>query len=78
MSLKAAKEQSLYAFDDRVHLQAPFPQGVRFTPQMCAYNKSMSEVMVSVQWLFGDIANYFKFLDIKKKLKIELSSVGKL
>ena len=45
---------------------------------MCAYNKSMSEVRVSVEWLFGDIANYFKFLDFKKNLKIELSSVGKL
>ena len=59
------------AYPLRVHLQAPFRQGVRFTPQMCAYNKSMSEVRVSVEWLFGDIANYFKFLDFKKNLKIE-------
>lgn len=66
------------AYPLRVHLQAPFRQGVMFTPQMCAYNKSMSEVRVSVEWLFGDIANYFKFLDFKKNLKIELSSVGKL
>ena len=66
------------AYPLRVHLQAPFREGVRFTPQMCAYNKSMSEVRVSVEWLFGDIANYFKFLDFKKNLKIELSSVGKL
>ena len=60
-----------------VHLQAPFRQGVRFTPQMCAHNKCMSEVRVSVEWLFGDIANYFKFLDFKKNFKIKLSSVGK-
>ena len=66
------------AYPLRVHLQAPFRQGVRFTPQMCACNKSMSEVRVSVEWLFGDIANYFKFLDFKKNLKIELGSVGKL
>lgn len=38
----------------------------------------MSEVRVSVEWLFGGIANYFKFLDFKKNLKIELSSVVKL
>ena len=38
----------------------------------------MSEVRVSVEWVFGDIASYFKFLDFKKNLKIELSSVGKL
>ena len=37
----------------RVHLQAPFRQGVGFTPQMAAYNKSMSEVRVSLEWLFG-------------------------
>ena len=66
------------AYPLRVHLRTPFRQGVGFTPQMAAYNKSMSEVRVSVEWLFGDIANYFKFLDFKKNLKIELSSVGKL
>ena len=67
------------AYPLRVHLQAPFQQGVRFTPQMSAYNKSMDEVRVSVEWLFGDIANYFKFLDLKKKnSKIEQSSVCKI
>lgn len=45
---------------------------------MMAFNKGMSEVRVSVEWLFGDIANYFKFMDFKKNLKIGLSSVGKL
>lgn len=66
------------AYPSRAHLQAPFQKGVRFTPQMRAYNKSMSEVRVSVEWLFGEIANYFKFLDFKKNLKIELRSIGKL
>ena len=32
----------------------------------------MSSVMTSVQWLFGDIVNYFKFMDLKKILKIGL------
>ena len=57
------------AYPLRVHLQAPFRQGVRFTPQMAAYNKSMSEVRVSVECLFWYIANYFKFVDFKKKIK---------
>ena len=65
------------AYPLRVHLQAPFRQG-RLTPQMQAYNDAMSEVRVSVEWLFGDIINSFKFLDYKKNLKIELSSVGKM
>ena len=32
----------------------------------------MSSVRVSVEWIFGDIINYFKFLDF------QLSAVGKM
>jgi len=45
---------------------------------MEAFNKDMSQVRVSVEWLFGDTVNYFKFLDFKKNLKIGMSSIGKL
>ena len=45
---------------------------------MQAYNHSMSAVRSSVKWLFGDIINYFKFLDFKKNLKIDPSKVGKM
>ena len=38
----------------------------------------MSAVRSSVEWLFGDIISYFKSLDLKKNLKIGLSSVGKM
>ena len=38
----------------------------------------MSAVRVSVEWIFGDIINYFKFMDLKEKLKIGLSAVGKM
>lgn len=38
----------------------------------------MSKVRVAVEWVFADIANYFAFLDFKKKLKIGLSAVGKM
>ena len=48
------------------------------TPQMELYNKAMSSVRMSVEWLFGDIVNYFKFLDFKRNLKISLSAVGKM
>ena len=36
----------------------------------------MSQVRISVDWFFGDIVNYFAFLDFKKNLKIVLSAVG--
>ena len=65
------------AYPLRVYLQAPFRHRV-LTPQMQAYNSSMSAVRTSVEWLFGDIINYFKFLDFKKNLKIGLSQVGKM
>ena len=42
------------------------------------YNFDMSSVKVTVEWLFGDIINDFKFLDFKKNLKIEMSSVAKM
>ena len=55
------------AYPLRVHLQAPFKHPV-LTPQMQAYNHSMSAVCSSVEWLFGDIVNYFKFLDFTKRI----------
>ena len=36
----------------------------------------MSSVRVSVEWVFGEIAEYFAFIDFKKNLKIALSEVG--
>ena len=38
----------------------------------------MVEVRASVEWIFGDIITYFKFLDFKKNFKIALSPVGKM
>ena len=65
------------AYPLRIHLQAPLRHRV-LTPQMQAYNSSMSAGRTSVEWLFGDIINYFKFLDFKKNLKIGLSQVGNI
>ena len=45
---------------------------------MEAFNEAMSSVRVSVEWLFGDIVDYFKFLDFKRNLEIGMSSIGKL
>ena len=65
------------AYPLRLQLQVPFRQR-QLTPEMVAYNKSMSSVRVSVKWIFGDIVNYFKFMDFKKNLKVGLSQVGKM
>ena len=48
------------AYPLRVQLQAPYRNAI-LTADMQAFNTSMSEVRVAVEWLFGDIVNYFKF-----------------
>ena len=75
----AGREMCLYgdpAYLLRVHLQAPFRNGV-LTRQMEIFNEKKSAVRASVEWLFADIINYFKFLDFKKNLRVGLSQVGK-
>lgn len=78
----AANGQPLCIYGDpayplSLHLQAPFRNPV-LTPQMSEFNARMSEVRVSVEWLFGSILNYYKFIDFKKQMKIGLSPVGKM
>lgn len=65
------------AYPLRVQLQAPF-RGPALTRNQVLYNKAMSKVRIAVEWVFGDIVNYFAFLDFKKDLKIGLSAVGKM
>ena len=65
------------AYPLRQQLQRPFG-GANITPVQRHYNQAMSSVRVSVEWVFGDVINYFKFLDFKKNLKIQLSAVGKM
>ena len=65
------------AYPHRPQLQRPF-QGPRITQDEKDWNTAMSKVRASVEWVFGDIINYFKFLDFKKNLKVQLSAVGKM
>ena len=65
------------AYPHHLHLQCPFVRRAALTHVEQAFNQSMSQVQVSVEWVFGDIVKYLKFVDFKKNLKIGLSSVGK-
>ena len=38
----------------------------------------MSEVRVAVEILFGNISNYFKFIDFQRQMKMNLSPLGKI
>ena len=73
--------QSLCIYGDpayplSLHVQTPH-RAVNLTQAQQDYNKAMSEVRVAVEWLFGDIKNFFKFIDFKKLQKIGCSAVGK-
>lgn len=68
------------AYPLRPELMCPFREGDYgrpLTPRMLAFNSAMSSVRVSVEWLFGDVTNYFRFIDFKKNLRIGMSAVGK-
>lgn len=65
------------AYPLRVNLLGPL-KNAHLTPQMQQFNKCMSEVRVSVEWVFNDIINYFKLMDFKKNLKVGLSIAGKM
>ena len=65
------------AYPFRAYLQTPF-RLVRLNGAQQAYNTAMSKVRIGVEWVFGDITNFFKFLDFKKNLKIGLSPIGKM
>ena len=45
-------------------------QNAILTAQMEAYYEAMNWVRFFGDWLFGDILNYFKFLDFKKNFKL--------
>ena len=64
------------AYPLRVNLRVPY-RGAGITPQMELYNKAMSAVHMSVEWLFRDIVNYFKFLNFKKNFNSPLVQLEK-
>jgi hypothetical protein len=58
-------------------LQAPF-RNRELTPEMREFNKAMSGVRVSVEWMFGNITKYFSIVDFKRQMKVNLSAIGQL
>ena len=65
------------AYPIRPNLLCPF-RGAVLTDDQKQFNTAMSKARISVEWIFNDINNYFKFLDFKKNLKLGLSAVGKM
>ena len=67
---------SVFMVIQRIQLMDPF-RGAATTPLQDAWNKSMSQSRTSVENIFGGIIIYFKFLEFKKGLKLQLSAFGK-
>ena len=65
------------AYPLSVHLQSSF-RGANLNPLEERYNQAMSSARVSVEWLFGLVSNYFKFIDFKKMQRIGVSPVAKV
>ena len=65
------------AYPLRPQLQTPF-WSAQINPLENEWNKVGSSVRVSVEWVFGDVTSYHKFLDFCKNKKIQLSAVGKM
>ena len=61
----------------RRHLQSPF-RGPHLIQKQKDLNKLMSQVRVTVEWVFKDVINYFKHMDFKINLKTGLCCVGKM
>ena len=65
------------AYPMQIHLQAPYKEG-NLTRDQKNDTKAMKEVRVSVEWLFGEIKTYIKFVDFKTQVKVGLRSIGKI
>ena len=63
------------AYPQRQHLQCPYKHN-NMTEDEESFNKVMSKARVSVEWVFGEIASYFAFVDFTENQKISLSKVG--
>ena len=61
------------AYALRWFLQGPL-RGAQITSDQNEFNESMNKVCISVEWLFGNVIENFKFSDYRKSQKIGLSS----
>ena len=64
------------AYGISTNILTPF-RGAQITVAEKEFNKSMSQVRVSVEWTFGKILQYFTYVDLKRNNKIFLQPVGK-
>jgi nuclease HARBI1 len=69
-----------YVYGDPAYILRPFLQvgfkGSSTTPEELAFNASMSEVRVAVEWAFRDVNQYFTHVDVPRKLRLRVTPGG--
>ena len=53
-------------------------RGAQIIPDQNEFNKSMSKVRISIEWLSGNVIENFTFSEYRKSEKIGLSSIGNM
>ena len=51
-------------------------QGAHLTAQQQAFNTSMSQIRMAVEWSFGDVATYWAYLNCKEQNKLLLQPIA--
>ena len=64
-------------YNERWYLIVPF-SGTSMNPPQQLFNKSMSSVRITIEWIFKEIKLYYSTVDFKRKLRLGESSVGML
>jgi len=64
-------------YNRRWYLEVPF-KGTTLTPAQTAFNKAMSSIRISVEWIFKEVKMHFTVVDFKRKMKILESPIGLL
>lgn len=62
-------------YNQRWFIDVPF-QGSNVSPAQSAFNRAMSSVRISVEWIFKEVKMQFPDIDFKRKMKIQESPVG--
>ena len=62
-------------YNQRWFIDVPF-QGSNIFPAQCAFNKAMSSVRISVDWIFKEVKLQFSAIDFKRKMKVREHPVG--
>lgn len=64
-------------YNRRWYIEVPH-QGSNLSAAQSAFNRAMSSVRITVEWIFKEVKLYFPTMDYKRKLKVHEAPVGLL